>query len=146
MSIRFTLEEAESLLPDIEKAMREVVSAKSEFEQAQNELQAVTQRVMMLGGVLVDRQAIHLIKLRRDSSAERLKAAVRQIQETGCIIKDLDLGLIDFPTLFRGEEVYLCWKLGETDISFWHGVHEGVAARRAIDQVFIDNHQGSEPN
>ena len=142
MSIRFTLEEAESLLPDIEKAMREVVSAKSEFEQAQNELQAVTQRVMMLGGVLVDRQAIHLIKLRRDSSAERLKAAVRQIQETGCIIKDLDLGLIDFPTLFRGEEVYLCWRMDESDIDHWHGVNEGFGGRKPIDKHFLDNHRG----
>src|SRR6202035_4024531 len=99
MSRRFTLEEAESLLPDIEKGVREAVSVKSEFEQAQNELQAITQRVMMLGGVLVDRHAVYLIKLRRDTSAERLKAAIHQIQETGCIIKDLDVGLIDFPTL-----------------------------------------------
>jgi hypothetical protein len=146
MSRRFTLEEAKSLLPDIEKAMREVVSLKSEFEQAQNELQAITQRVMMLGGVLVDRQAVYLIKLRRDTSAERLKAAVHQIQQTGCIIKDLDLGLIDFPTLFRGEEVYLCWKLGEPGIEFWHGVDEGFAGRKPINEEFRELHRGDAAN
>jgi hypothetical protein len=146
MSRRFTLEEAESLLPDIEKGVREAVSVKSEFEQAQNELQAITQRVMMLGGVLVDRHAVYLIKLRRDTSAERLKAAIHQIQETGCIIKDLDIGLIDFPTLFRGEEVYLCWKLGESGIEFWHGVDEGFAGRKPIDGEFRELHRGDATN
>ena len=60
------------------------------------------------------------------------------------MVKDLDVGLVDFPTLFRGEEVYLCWRMDEDDIDYWHGVHEGFAGRRPIDQQFIDNHRGEE--
>jgi hypothetical protein len=100
----------------------------------------------MSGGMMVDRFAVETIKSTRHSNGERMKSAVEEIQEMGCLIKDLETGLIDFPTLLRGEEVYLCWRLGETDIGFWHGVHEGVAGRRAIDQFFVDNHQGSAPN
>ena len=57
---------------------------------------------------------------------------MEQVQSFGCLIKDLDVGLIDFPTLYRGEEVYLCWKLGEDGIEFWHGVSEGFRGRKKI--------------
>lgn len=146
MSRRFTLEEAESLLPEIEKSLREANSLKSAFDQAQRELQAITQRVIMLGGVLLDREATQLIRMRAETSAERLKAAISSIQETGCIIKDLDIGLVDFPTLFHGEEVYLCWKLGEPGIGFWHGTDEGFAGRKPIDAEFRESHRGDAAN
>src|SRR6266446_5094673 len=103
MSRRFTLEEAESLLPEIEKSIREAIASKSELEQAETALQAINQRVIMLGGVLVDRSAVYQNRLRRDQSAERLKAAIQKIQEAGCLIKELDVGLIDFPSLFRAD-------------------------------------------
>jgi hypothetical protein len=60
----------------------------------------------------------------------------------GVLVKDLDTGLVDFPTLFRGVEVYLCWKLGENGIEFWHGVEEGFRGRKSIDQDFLDHHEG----
>ncbi|HYM08343.1 MAG TPA: DUF2203 domain-containing protein [Terriglobales bacterium] len=146
MSRRFTLEEAESLLPAIEESMRQAISLKSEFERAEGALQSINQRVIMLGGVLVDREKVYQHKLHRDQSAEQLKAAMQRIQESGCIIKDLDIGLVDFPTLFRGEEVYLCWKLGESSIGFWHGTQEGFAGRKPIDQEFRDTHRGDAAN
>ena len=146
MSRRFTLEEAESLLPEIEKAIREAIASKSELEQAETALQSINQRVIMLGGVLVDRAAVYQDRLRRDQSAERLKASIQKIQESGCLIKDLDVGLVDFPTLFRGDEVYLCWKLGETGISFWHGTQEGFAGRKPIDVEFREHHRGDAAN
>ncbi len=146
MSRRFTLQEAESLLPEIEKSIREAIASKSELEQAETALQAINQRVIMLGGVLVDRSAVYQNRLRRDQSAERLKAAIQKIQESGCLIKDLDVGLVDFPTLFRGDEVYLCWKLGETGISFWHGTQEGFAGRKPIDAEFREQHRGDAAN
>jgi len=146
MSRRFTLEEAESLLPEIEKSIREAISSKSELEQAETALQAINQRVIMLGGVLVDRSAVYQNRLRRDQSAERLKASIQKIQESGCLIKDLDVGLVDFPTLFRGDEVYLCWKLGESSIGFWHGTQEGFAGRKPIDAEFRQQHRGDAAN
>ena len=65
--------------------------------------------------------------------ARAVKQAVEKVQEFGCLVKDLDIGLIDFPTLLKGEEVYLCWKLGEAGIRFWHGVQEGFRGRKPID-------------
>jgi hypothetical protein len=82
---------------------------------------------------------------RRDKLAQRLKSAIEQMQEFGCVVKDLDTGLVDFPTLFRGVEVYLCWKLGESRIEYWHGMEEGFRGRKAIDKDFLENHRGDPP-
>jgi hypothetical protein len=146
MPRRFTHPQAESLLPDIEQVMREALSLKSEFQRAESSMQSVTQRIIMLGGVLVDRQAVREFKSRREHSAEQLKSALDKIQEFGCVVKDLDIGLVDFPTEFRGEEVYLCWKLGESGIHFWHGTHEGFSGRKPIDADFLEHHRGDAAN
>jgi len=146
MPRRFTLREAESLLPEIEKSIRDAVSLKSQMDEVQSKLQSITQRVIMMGGILVDREAIYAQRLLHDRNAERLKTTLEGVQESGCIVKDLDIGLIDFPTLFRDREVYLCWKMGEPGIHFWHGVDEGFAGRKPIDQDFLDDHQGDPAN
>jgi hypothetical protein len=142
----FTLQQAVELLPQVESAMREALDLKSEYQQAEEAWQGFQRRVMMQGGVLVDRAQMLEHKNRRESSVVHLKETLEKIQEFGCLIKDLDIGLIDFPTLLRGEEVYLCWKLGEPGISFWHGVHEGFRGRKPIDQEFLEHHQGERPN
>jgi hypothetical protein len=81
-------------------------------------------------------------KARRQSAGEQIQAILENLHESGCLVKDLDTGLVDFPTLFRGQEVYLCWKLGEPAIRFWHGVQEGFAGRKPVDQDFLDHHEG----
>lgn len=142
MSKRFTLAEAEGLLPQIGQLLREAVAIKSEYQEAEQAVEGLVQRIMLAGGMVVDRERALEERGRRDRTGDRLKTLVERIQETGCVIKDLDIGLVDFPTLFRGEEVYLCWKMDEPGIRFWHGVHEGFAGRKAIDQDFLDHHQG----
>ena len=142
----FTLQQAEQLLPGVESAIREAIHLKSEYEQVETELREFSRRIMMMGGTVVDHSPVIDQKTRRDRTALQLKEALEKVQSYGCLVKDLDIGLIDFPTLLRGEEVYLCWKLGEAGIRFWHGVHEGFRGRKPIDQEFLDHHQGELPN
>jgi hypothetical protein len=142
MSKRFTLVEAESLLPQLSKLIREAVALKAVCQKAEESIEALSQKVMYYGGIMVDRDRARAVHERRDATLEKLKAAVEHIQEQGCLVKDLDKGLVDFPTLFRGQEVYLCWKMDEPSIAFWHGVEEGFAGRKPIDQDFLDNHRG----
>jgi hypothetical protein len=146
MAKRFTLTEAESLLPEIDSIMREAVSLKAKYLEAEEAIQTFAQRVAMQGGIFVDRETVLQNRADRDTHGERLKSAVEKLQEFGCVIKDLDIGLVDFPTLFRGREVYLCWKMGEPGIRFWHGLDEGFAGRKQIDQDFLENHQGDRSN
>jgi hypothetical protein len=142
MSKRFTLVEAQGLIPRLDSLMREAVALKSEYQEAERTIQSLSQRIMLMGGMMVHRDQSLAAKNRRDSAAARLGSAIEQVQELGCVVKDLDTGLVDFPTLLHGQEVYLCWKLGEPAISFWHGVEEGFAGRKPIDRDFRDHHQG----
>jgi hypothetical protein len=64
---------------------------------------------------------------------EKLDTLVRQIQDMGVLVKDINLGLLDFPALREGREVYLCWKYGEGEIAFWHEVEAGFAGRQPIE-------------
>ncbi|HJZ96995.1 MAG TPA: DUF2203 domain-containing protein, partial [Candidatus Solibacter sp.] len=124
------------------RLLREALAAKSEYQEAEKAIHGLTERVMMMGGVIVDRDRALEARSRRDAAAATLKAAIAAVQETGCVVKDLDIGLVDFPTLFKGAEVYLCWKLGEPAIEFWHGLDEGFRGRKRIDQEFLKNHRG----
>jgi hypothetical protein len=142
MPKRFTHAEAQRLLPQVGRLLREALDAKSECREAERAIEALNERVMLMGGVLVDRDRALTSRSRRDAAAAMLRGAVEAVQETGCVVKDLDIGLVDFPTLLRGVEVYLCWKLGETNIGFWHGVDEGFRGRKPIDKEFLDNHRG----
>ena len=142
MARRFTLAEAQSLIPRVDALLREAVDLKSEYQEAEEAVQAFSQKVALMGGMIVNREKVIDAKNRRDSAGSKLRTAIEGVQEFGCVVKDLDMGLIDFPTLLRGVEVYLCWKLGESKIEFWHGVDEGFRGRKAIDQDFLDHHRG----
>jgi hypothetical protein len=144
MPRRFTLAEAEGLIPRVERLLRDAIQFKASYDEAEKEIQTFQEHVMMMGGVAVDRERAAGSRTKRDGAAAQLRHAIEQVQEVGCLIKDLDIGLIDFPTTYRGNEVYLCWKLGEDGIAYWHGVDEGFRGRKAIDQDFLDNHQGGE--
>jgi hypothetical protein len=142
----FTLEQAQRLLPDVGAAIERAIRLKSAFEEAEAELQSAHQRISMMGGAWVDRDRLLEQKQRRHESAAKLKEAIDHVQSFGCLVKDLDIGLIDFPTLYQGEEVYLCWKLGESGIEFWHGVSEGFRGRKKITREFLDRHKGDPIN
>lgn len=121
------------------------MALKSEYQAAEAEQQNFSRRIGMLGGVVVDHSGLLQQKHRRESAAQQLRTVLEKIQEFGCLVKDLDIGLIDFPTLYKGVEVYLCWKLGESGIHYWHGVEEGFRGRKPIDQQFLDQHEGESP-
>ena len=130
------------MIPRVEPLLREALAANSEYQEAEQSIRAITERVILMGGVTMRRDEARASRSRRDSAATRLHEAVQRVQELGCVVKDLDTGLVDFPTMFRGQQVCLCWKLGEPAIGFWHGLEEGFAGRKAIDQDFRDHHQG----
>jgi len=134
------------MLPQVREWMSEAVPLKAEYDEAERAVQALAERITMMGGIVANRERAAENKQRRERAAQQLRAILEHFQESGCLVKDLDAGLVDFPTLFRGEEVYLCWKLDEPSIRFWHGTQEGFAGRKAIDQDFLDHHEGEPAN
>ncbi len=137
MARLFTFELAAKLLPRVRAALRQAVDLRNDYQQAEQEIGAVQQRITMLGGALVDTRVLLGVRARREASMTMLRQTLESLQDLGCLIKDLDSGLVDFPTLYRGQEVYLCWKLGEAEIAWWHGTEEGFAGRKPIDAAFL---------
>ncbi len=131
----FNREEAEELLPLIEHHLIEAREFKDKVEDFDRELAKASTKIMLLGGSIPPHGDLAATRHEREKSATRLRDALNEIQETGCLIKDLDEGLIDFPALRGGKEVYLCWKLGEQRITHWHGLDEGFAGRKPLDDV-----------
>ena len=132
----FTLHEAENLLPDISKCLEAAITAKAEIGEIDGELQDLSARICMAGGCEINPGKVARRKLERLALIRSVEDAVKQIQQNGCLVKDLDIGLLDFPALLNGVEVYLCWKLGEPKIEWWHSAQEGYSSRRRIiDEV-----------
>jgi len=133
MSRTFTLDEAQQLLPVLEGLLRTSIEGKKVIESAEAELQAVAQRIFINGGMSLN--IVHLArrKAEREKAIQKVKDAMDEIDAMGVQVKDLDIGLLDFPCEVDGQIVLLCWKLGERAITHWHGVSDGFAGRKAID-------------
>ncbi len=71
-----------------------------------------------------------------DHCAEELNGLNRELQATGCVLKDWQTGLVDFPALFRGRRVWLCWHQGEAAVAYWHEWNDGFGARLPIEADF----------
>jgi hypothetical protein len=130
----FSLEEAQTLLPVLESLLRNAINGKKIIEEVDGEFQATAHKVFLKGGTLLN--IVHLArrKAQREKAVQRVKDAVAEIDATGVQVKDLDIGLLDFPCRVDGEIILLCWKLGEATISHWHSTEEGFAGRKPIDE------------
>ncbi len=128
----FTPAEANSALEEVRPVAERLVAVRSrmrELERSQGEL------VTAIGGNGGGYAATDLNAAQSELAglAEVAIACVERLEELGVMIKDLDLGLLDFPSERDGEEVLLCWHVGEAAVSTWHGHAEGFAGRKPID-------------
>ena len=132
----FTLREAQALVPKLEQLLRTAVKAKGDADEVDEQLQGLAARITMAGGMEIDPAGVAEMKVRKMGAFQALQQCVEEIQSTGCLIKDLEEGLLDFPALLGDREVYLCWKLGEETIEYWHNVEDGFAGRKRIEREF----------
>jgi hypothetical protein len=136
----FTVGEVEALIPSLERIFVQVLQLRAG-------LRALGQKLDR-AGVKVDRQtddadteaevesgppAVRQAKAVFRGLDEALSDEIERIRALGGEVKDLDLGLVDFPSTRNGEEILLCWKLGEKSLGYWHSVDGGFASRRPID-------------
>jgi hypothetical protein len=131
----FSLHEAQAMLPVLESLLRSSIEAKQKIEEIEAELQHVQERIFLDGGVLLDVKLWARRSAERDKALRKAKDSIAEISAIGVQVKDLEMGLLDFPCKVEsGEIVLLCWKLGETAITHWHGLEEGYGGRKPIDE------------
>ena len=147
MSRTFTVAEAETLLPVLESLLRSAIQAKSLIEEVDAEQQALANRIFVNGGTQVDIVSVARRKAEREKALQRAKDAVAEIDATGVQVKDLDIGLLDFPCRIDDQVVLLCWRMGEPSIEHWHTVEGGFQGRQPLDERFRRRtNSGGRPN
>jgi hypothetical protein len=119
----FTVEEARALLPGLRTMLRDAQRRRQLILRADEKLGKMQQSGGDLGGTLVSSLLMDLTQM---------NAQLRDIQKLGIQIKDFDRGLVDFPHMRDGREVFLCWELDEDDIEFWHDIDSGYAGRERL--------------
>jgi len=130
----FTLSEAQELLPVLEGLLRKASEAKKRTEQIDGGFQDINRRILLHGGMLLDIVPLAKLRAERDKLNQMVSDTLGEISAMGVQVKDLEIGLLDFPCMVEGKIVLLCWKLGESAITHWHGVEEGFAGRKRIDE------------
>jgi hypothetical protein len=106
LPIFFTPKQANEFLPEVKATVQRIISIKKEADGLKEE--------------------------EMTDAMERLEKEIQKLEELGCVLKDMSIGLIDFPAVRLGTRVWLCWKLDEAKVSFWHELHEGFAGRKSV--------------
>jgi hypothetical protein len=123
-----TIEEAEKRLADVRPLLESARRIKREIE-------------CIAAGFDYDTVLLEQEKPRIGALVGQLAQKLEQLEDLGCYVKDLDVGIIDFLSTFEGRDIFLCWKLGESRITHWHEIDEGFAHRQDIldmSQMYID--------
>jgi hypothetical protein len=129
----FSLTEAESLRTQIEPLLIEAIEARRKIEDVDEKLDKLSEQIQRSGGMLVPYERASQWRREHNHLAGAIRSAVERIHATGCVVKDIEVGLLDFPSRINGQEVFLCWRLGEDRIRFYHAMDEGFAGRKPID-------------
>jgi hypothetical protein len=128
----FTPREVQALIPRLTAILERTQRAHADATARRDRLREARQRIELAGGGVIDRVAWQADKDALERAGRTMQEGLGEIVELGGVPKDLDLGLVDFPFLRGGRTVNLCWKYGEREIRFWHGLDEGYAARKPL--------------
>lgn len=121
----YTLDAARAVLPQVKTLMAQVQEARVEILRLRPDMWPVLQKAAGNGGNVAAGQILNHF--------HKMEEGVKGILGMGILVKDLDTGLVDFLSVRKGREVYLCWKYGEEDLTFWHDINTGYQDRQPID-------------
>jgi hypothetical protein len=127
----FTPDEANALLAELRPLVEQLVDRKRRLDEAADARRSLLAQIAANGGDITPSDVADVAQ-RVEREAGALGGLVEEIQAHGVQIKDLDVGLLDFPWLREDGVVLLCWRLGEEEIGYWHGMDEGYAGRKPL--------------
>jgi len=130
-SKRFTLTEAEALLPEVRRLLEELGQHKRKVDDLQQQGAAVNEKT---GGNGHMHGNYETLEQQAEAAADAATAILRRINELGVQVKDIDTGLVDFPADYQGRTILLCWRLGEERIEWWHEAEAGFAGRQPLPE------------
>jgi hypothetical protein len=121
--IHYTREEARALLPKLRRWLDELAQLRLDLAANDRRLESLMSSGQDTGGDLVNKSVKTLGEIKR---------LLQEFHDREIMIKDIERGLLDFPALIGGREVFLCWEKGEDDVEFWHDIDSGFAGREPL--------------
>lgn len=131
MFTHFTLKEANAMLPTIVARFKNLISIKNEVIRIQSEMESNPKYVSSIKEYVLKKQEFN-------AAISNFYNAIEEFEASGVVIKSIDDGLLDFPSLRFNEEVWLCWKEGETEIKFWHEKDKGFNGRKPVESIDLE--------
>ncbi|HSB56447.1 MAG TPA: DUF2203 domain-containing protein [Nitrosopumilaceae archaeon] len=121
----FTIKDANQVLPTVIKKFKNIVNLKEQVMLIQNEMETNPKYMSNFKDFVIKKQELN-------TALSNFYKAIEDLESMGVMIKSIEEGLLDFPSTRFNEEVFLCWKEGETEIKFWHGKDEGFMGRKPL--------------
>lgn len=121
----YTPQKANKVLPEVKRKFNLIVAIRDQIVNTQEELQRMLDSNSSLEKYMVKKQELNTFM-------SNLYKAIEDLESMGIMIKSVDEGLLDFPSMRFNEEVWLCWKVGEDQVRFWHGKDEGFVGRKPL--------------
>ena len=125
------MEEANALLPRLSDLLPQLRESKVNHDQLKEKAAEYSHRLSSNGHII--EKELNETRQELAKAVAAMNSLIERVQELGCEVKDIDQGLVDFRTEREGREVYLCWKLGEPRIRWWHDLETGFAERQPLD-------------
>ncbi len=123
----FTVEEANRLLPQVEDWLKQLDLRQEELESTRQALGDIEDKIAGNGG---NKKGAPVV-----AAQFKFNETVQKLHDIGCVLKNIDVGLLDFPALKDGRQIWLCWKRGEKEIKFWHEMDSGFSGRQPIEDL-----------
>jgi hypothetical protein len=121
----FTPKQANKILDEVKMRFNNIISLRDKVLELQEELQSIVEHDASLRAYVLKKQELN-------SALAYLYKAIEELESLGVVIKSIDEGLVDFPAKRFDEDVWLCWKVGEDEVKFWHGKDEGFMGRKPL--------------
>ena len=125
MFSHFTIKDANQVLPTVIKKFKNIVNLKDQVMLIQSEMETNPKYISNFKDYVIKKQELN-------TAMSNFYKAIEDLENMGVMIKSIEEGLLDFPSTRFNEEVFLCWKEGETEIKFWHGKEEGFMGRKPL--------------
>ena len=125
MFSHFTIKDANEVLPTVIKKFKNIVNLKDQAVLIQSEMETNPKYMSNFKEYVIKKQELNTVM-------SNFYKAIEDLENMGVLIKSIEEGLLDFPSIRFNEEVFLCWKEGETEIKFWHGKDEGFMGRKPL--------------
>ncbi len=141
----FSVEKANSALVLVRPIVTELLTRHKRLTKVQFEIEALEEKIQQQGQLELEECDEALLDQLYDEmykTLDRITHNIEELHAVGCVFKDFQVGITDFPTHFNGRDVYLCWQHGESEISHWHEMEDGYNGRNPVNDYFV-KHSGS---